>query len=157
MRPRFNPVDGQLYVAGLKGWQTNATREGGFDRVRYTGKPVHMPTGLRAKKTGMEIVFTNRLDKAMAEDTDNWSIQIWNYRWSSSYGSETYLPLHPKRKGLATLNVTSASLASDEKTVFLKIPDMQTVMQMKIKFRIKAKDGSRMRHEIYNTIHELAE
>ena len=38
MRGRFNKRDGQLYVAGLRGWQTNAAREGGLDRVRYTGR-----------------------------------------------------------------------------------------------------------------------
>ncbi len=27
MRARFNPVDGQLYVAGLRGWQTNGAEE----------------------------------------------------------------------------------------------------------------------------------
>ena len=38
MRARFNAADGQLYVCGLKGWQTRATKDGIFQRVRYTGK-----------------------------------------------------------------------------------------------------------------------
>jgi hypothetical protein len=45
MRPRFNPKDGQLYVCGMKGWQTNAAKDACFQRVRYTGKPANMPTG----------------------------------------------------------------------------------------------------------------
>jgi hypothetical protein len=27
MRPRFSPIDGQLYVAGLKGWQTDGAKD----------------------------------------------------------------------------------------------------------------------------------
>jgi hypothetical protein len=38
MRGRCHPVDGQIYVSGLRGWQTDGTRNGGFYRVRYTGK-----------------------------------------------------------------------------------------------------------------------
>ena len=41
MRARFNPVDGQLYVAGLKGWQTNGAKDAAFQRVRYTGQAGH--------------------------------------------------------------------------------------------------------------------
>ena len=49
MRARFNggraypKGDGQLYLCGLKGWQTNAGRDGAFQRVRYTGKPWRAP------------------------------------------------------------------------------------------------------------------
>ena len=52
MRGRVNPRDGQVYVCGLKGWQTSATRDGGFYRVRYTGKPVHMPSSLNVHANG---------------------------------------------------------------------------------------------------------
>ena len=46
MRARFNPADGQLYVAGLSGWQSDAVALTGFDRIRYTGKEVHSVRGL---------------------------------------------------------------------------------------------------------------
>src|SRR6185295_3644043 len=36
-RARFNAKDGQLYLTGLKGWQTTAARDGAFQRVRFTG------------------------------------------------------------------------------------------------------------------------
>ncbi|NBY35837.1 MAG: hypothetical protein EBQ59_00035, partial [Verrucomicrobia bacterium] len=45
MRARFNPQDGQLYVTGLRGWQTTATHNGCLQRVRYTGHPADMPLG----------------------------------------------------------------------------------------------------------------
>src|SRR5439155_484373 len=50
MRPRFNPRDGQLYIAGLQGWQTEAARITGLDRVRYTGKPVYMARDLKVER-----------------------------------------------------------------------------------------------------------
>src|SRR5207248_5109 len=40
MRARFNPKDGQLYLCGLRGWDTNAVKDGQFCRVRYAGKPL---------------------------------------------------------------------------------------------------------------------
>src|SRR5688500_10771925 len=43
MRARFHPIDGQLYVAGLKGWQTGGTRDGCLQRVRYTGGKLLLP------------------------------------------------------------------------------------------------------------------
>ena len=46
MRGRFRPADGQLYVCGLKGWQTSGAKDGALHRVRFTGKPVTMPVGL---------------------------------------------------------------------------------------------------------------
>jgi glucose/arabinose dehydrogenase len=46
MRPRFNPADGQLYLCGMKGWQTNAAKDACFHRVRLTGTPANMPSAL---------------------------------------------------------------------------------------------------------------
>jgi hypothetical protein len=47
MRARFAPHDGELYVAGQRGWQTNGTEDGAIQRVRYTGKPHFSPKALR--------------------------------------------------------------------------------------------------------------
>jgi len=40
MRGRYNPVDGQLYVAGLRGWSSSAAKDCAFQRIRYAGGPV---------------------------------------------------------------------------------------------------------------------
>ena len=47
MRGRFHPVDGQLYLCGMFAWAGSRTQPGGFYRLRYTGKPVHLPVDLR--------------------------------------------------------------------------------------------------------------
>ena len=64
MRGKFNKRDGQFYISGLKGWQSNAGREGGLDRVRYTGRPVAMPSSLKVRGGGIEIVSRRRLRAA---------------------------------------------------------------------------------------------
>jgi len=37
----------------------------------------------------------------------------------------------------------------------LELPDIQPVMQMKIKFNLETADGEPLRSEIFNTIHAL--
>ncbi|MDX1565733.1 MAG: DUF6797 domain-containing protein, partial [Phycisphaeraceae bacterium] len=55
MRGRFHDKDGQLYVSGLKGWQTSGARDGCFQRVRYTGKPTRLPVGLNVHKKFIKV------------------------------------------------------------------------------------------------------
>ena len=52
MRGRFHPKDGQLYACGMFAWAGNQTAPGGFYRIRATGKPMFLPTGLHATKNG---------------------------------------------------------------------------------------------------------
>ena len=165
MRARFNARDGQLYVVGLRGWQTNAVKDGGFDRVRYTGKPVHMPIELHATTKGVQITYTCALDAADANDTQNYTVETWNYKWTSNYGSPEVSTLADdgqakkpgdKKGSHDTLVVKSAKLQADGKTIFLEIPDLKPVMGMKIKAKIKAADGIAVASEIFNTIHNLA-
>jgi hypothetical protein len=164
MRARFNTKDGQLYVAGLRGWQSNAAREGGLDRVRYTGSTVCMPTGLNATPKGMKVTFTSAVDPELASNPENYAVEIWNYKWTSNYGSGDYStlpddpakPKDPKKKTHDPLTVKSAKVGDDGKSVFLEIEGVKPVMQMKITMRIKGADATAANWEIYNTIHELS-
>src|SRR6185295_11660476 len=82
MRARFNPKDGHLYVVGLKGWQTNASNDGGFDRVRYTGKTVHMPEAFKATAKGIYLTYATKLDESYANDASKFTVDAWNYAWT---------------------------------------------------------------------------
>jgi len=155
MRARFNTKDGQLYVAGLRGWQSNAAREGGLDRVRYTGAPVCMPTGLHATPKGMKITFTAPLDPESAGNAENYAVEVWNYKWTQNYGSAEYSTVDPSKKGHDPLTVTAVTLGKDGKSVVLEIAGMKPVMQMKISMRIESAEKAPLKAEIYNTIHEL--
>jgi len=151
-RGRFNPKDGQLYVAGLKGWQTNGAKDGGLQRVRFTGEAFNSVSALSIKKNGVELKFTTELDKAEAGNKDNYQVEVWNYAWTSNYGSPEFKPSSgDKEKGHDKVEIANATLGADGKTVFLEMP-VQVVMQMNIKFRIATKGGDAISQEIFNTI-----
>ncbi len=153
MRARFNPRDGQLYVAGLSEWQSNAARITGFDRVRYTGKPVYSVSGLKVTAKGVDLTFTQPLDRAAAEDLQNWSGKRWNYIRSENYGSPEVGVKDSSKRGRETLNITAAKLSADGKTVSLAVEDLRPVMQQAIKWDIKAQDGTPIAQETQHTIH----
>jgi hypothetical protein len=152
MRPRFNPVDGQLYVVGLKGWQTNGAKDAAFQRVRYTGKTVTFPNSLKVSDKGIRIGFTNQLDTASASDVQNYNVEQWNYKWSKDYGSPEFKVSEPGAKGHDVVEIKSVKVEPGKKEVFLEIPGLQPVMQMSIKMNVKAADGSQVPDRIVNTI-----
>ena len=155
MRRRFNPADGQLYVGGLKGWQTVAGRDGAFQRVRYTGKIVRDVKALHVLSDGIQITFTVPLNKESATDAENYAAQRWNYRWTKRYGSDEYKLSDPNQIGRDTVEIKSVTLSVDGKTVTLAIPDIKPVMQMSIKFRIDAADKTPIELEIDHTINRV--
>ena len=63
----------------------------------------------------------------------------------------------PSKKGRENINITSAKLSADGKTVTLTIEDLRPVMQQAIKWDLKAKDGTKLTQEIQHTIHELGQ
>jgi hypothetical protein len=155
-RARFSPADGQLYVAGLKGWQTNGAKDGAIQRVRYLGKPVTMQNALHFTDKGIYIGFTNPVDPVTAADAGNYSIEQHNYRWTSAYGSADYKLSDPNAKGRDKVDIQSVRLSPDNKTVFLEVPGLQPVMQIRIKMNIKAADGSPLPKDVGGTINVVA-
>ncbi len=155
MRPRFNPVDGQLYNAGLRGWQSNAAKEGGLDRIRYTGKPVVSVAKLNVTKAGVALTFTQPLDKAAAEDVQNYSGERWNYQRTSNYGSPEFSVENPDKKGHDKLDITAAKLSADGKTVLLAITALKPVNQQLLKFRLKTAAGAELKQDVLHTINVI--
>jgi len=177
MRARFNPKDGQLYVTGLRGWQTTATQNGCFQRVRYTGAATRMPIALAATKKGIKVDFTCELEAQAAGDAGNWNLEIWNYVWSSAYGSPDTSTLETKVAATELGNdgklqfskaqmserkhdamaVRSATLSADRRSVFLEITDLRPAMQMQLKYELKSADGAELRGQVIHTVHALPE
>jgi hypothetical protein len=160
MRARFHPVDGQLYITGFQGWQTSAAEEGGFQRVRYTGKPLLMATELHVTDKGVYLTFLEPLGEG-AEDADSYGVEIWNYLYSGNYGSPELSILHPERvreqgkDNRDPLPVKSAKLSPDRRTVFLAVEGMRPVMQMKVTWNVDSAAGAKMKGEVHNSIHSL--
>jgi hypothetical protein len=153
MRGRFNAHDGQLYVGGLKGWQTDGGKDGAIQRVRYTGETFTVQNSLRVTDQGIHIGFTAPLDPSTATDPENYSIQQYNYKWTKEYGSPEFKVSDPTKKGRDELKIKSVRLSSDKKEVFLEVPELQPVMQMLIRGNgIVAADGTPVTVEVANTI-----
>ncbi|MDC0144570.1 hypothetical protein OAK45_08590 [Verrucomicrobia bacterium] len=155
MRPRFNPSDGHLYVAGLKGWQSNAARITGLDRIRYTGKKLYTVRGLKVNKAGVHLTFTQPLDVKSASDSENYAITRWNYQRTQNYGSPTFKVSNPKEKGSEGMKITGVALSADRKTVTLSVEDLRPCDQQLIRFNVEAADGNSIRTEVMHTIHAL--
>jgi hypothetical protein len=165
MRGRFSPFDGQLYTVGLRVWQSNAAKESAFHRVRYTGKPVVMPTQVNVQPNGVEITFTGPLDPETAKDPGSYAVDQWNYKWSKDYGSKLYSVKDPTKaieKSLQAssgdpVEVKSVKLSADHKTVFLEYAEpVVPVMQHHIRFNLNDESGKPLKvNELYQTINKV--
>jgi hypothetical protein len=155
MRPQFNPVDGQLYVVGLRGWQTTAVKDGCLQRVRYTGKPAAMPLTLRVRKTGIDLGFSDALDAEIASDADSWTALGFNVVSTPDYGSPEFQVGDPKKRGREKLEISKAVLGADGKTVSLEIPALRPMTNLLVKFSLRTAAGARLQSEVVLTVNQL--
>lgn len=155
MRGRFHPRDGQLYVSGLRGWQTRAIRDGCFQRVRYTGSAVNLPCRVRTFRNGIKLTFTDRLDAETASDVGNYFVEQWNYDWTANYGSPQYKVSNPGEVGRDEVELVSATLLDDGHAVFLEMPSIQPVHQMSIRWILRSAEGAKLKHTYMHTIHQV--
>lgn len=154
-RARFRNEDNALYLTGLRGWQSRAGQDASFNRLRYTGKPYLLPTELHVVPEGLKITFAEPLDKATAEDVDNYNIEQWNYRWTPAYGSPHFKISDPKQNGHDEVEIDSATLSADGRTVTLAIADLAPVMQMKTSFTLKTAAGQEVKTTLHHTINAV--
>jgi hypothetical protein len=155
MRGRFSDRDGQLYVTGLKGWQTSGARDGCLQRVRYVGGDWPRPLALNAHNNGVLLRFGVKLDEELANDPESYAVHHWNYRWTSQYGSPDYKVSNPDKTGRDKLKVLSAKLQPNGKSVFIEIEGIQPVMQMEIAYDLENDNGDELVDKVHNTIHKL--
>ncbi|MDA0751274.1 MAG: PA14 domain-containing protein [Verrucomicrobia bacterium] len=161
MRLRFNERDGQLYISGLKGWQSNAGRDGGLDRIRYTGNPVAMPSGLQATPSGLKVTFTEPLDPSTANDPGSFSLRASDILWNQEYGSQEYeldqrhLPPNEWKTGWTSMSVTGSELQPDGKSVLLHIDNWRPAHMMELNIDVKTTGGQNIRTRVHHTVHVI--
>jgi mono/diheme cytochrome c family protein len=148
-----NPTDGQLYVAGFQIWGSTAKEISGIARLRYTGAPYALPREVAALDKGILLRFDVPLDASVATNPANFSVERWNYRRTANYGSPHFKP--DGSKGQESMTPSSAYLSRDGKAVFIGVPGMQRVMQMRLGWALAAKDGTKLSQNAYFTPHEL--
>jgi len=148
MRGRFHPTNGQLYGSGMFAWAGTQQQAGGFYRIRYTGKPAYMPIAMEAITTGMRITFSDPLDKAFVEQQAEYAVEIWDLKRTRNYGSKHY--------NQQPLDVTSATLSDDGRTLYLEIDDLRPTWGMEIRCELKGLgDKEPVTRVIHNSIHHL--
>lgn len=150
-----NPADGQLYVAGFQvlGWGTTATRLAGLGRVRYTGAPVTIPRQVTPMREGVLLRFDVALDPERAADAANYVAASWGYKRTFKYGSPNYKA--DGTTGVDVLTPTQAFVSADRRGVFVTIPGMAPVMQLKVGWTVRAGDGRLVQGEAYTTPYTL--
>jgi putative heme-binding domain-containing protein len=152
-RGRFNPKDGQLYVSGMGGWGTYTPDDGCFQRVRYTGDPVQLPTRFHVYQNGILVRFSQALDSPWAVEPSSHFAQCWNYRYSAGYGSAELSPSHAGIPGHDHLTIASAHVTPDGHGLFLEIPALQPVNQLHL--HLSPARGET--HDMIVTVHKLDE
>ncbi|WP_145082112.1 DUF6797 domain-containing protein [Aureliella helgolandensis] len=136
-RGRFSPLDGQLYVSGMTGWGSYTPDSGCFQRVRYTGAPVILPTGFHLHRNGVALYFPQPLEGETSQQVAQHFAQAWNYRYSAAYGSPEYSTQHYGVRGHDRVQITSAHLLDAGKTLFLEIPDLRPCNQLHLQIAVQ--------------------
>ncbi|MEI6236075.1 MAG: DUF6797 domain-containing protein [Planctomycetota bacterium] len=159
MRGRVNPTDGQIYLAGMRGWQTSAPETGGLHRIRYTGKPYNAPMEAKIANNSITITFNEKLDPASVQDASNWDVRRFNVKYTSGYGSDEYSLIDETKKHRCgdhasrdVVEVKSVKLDADGKTVKVELADVKLCTNMVIRYKIEGADGSKIKQELDYTV-----
>jgi hypothetical protein len=132
----------------MSAWGTNQMlRGGGLYRIRYTGRPLTVPTRLSASVSGVALSFTSSLDSKKAGDVKNYEVKTWDLVRSSTYGSDRY--------NEQTLSISKVDV--NGKTVSLYLNDVKPVDVMTISYNLLDIHGNPLQGTVQNTIHNLSE
>ncbi|MEO6244277.1 MAG: DUF6797 domain-containing protein [Opitutaceae bacterium] len=152
----INPADGQLYIAGFQviGWGNVLDTGSGLARVRYTGAPVTLPREIVPMQNGVLLRFEVALDPETARNPASYSLQSWAYQRTYKYGSPQFKA--DGTPGQDALTPSSAYLSRDGRSVFIGVPAMKPVMQLRIGWSLATAAGQRFDANAYTTPYELA-
>ena len=150
-----NPVDGQLYIAGFQiaGWGNTLETLTGIERVRYTGAPSLSPREIIPTDRGILLRFDVALDPAKAANPGSYSLATWRYKRAPSYGSAQYKA--DGKTGNDWLTASSAYVSLDGKSVFIGVPGLKPVEQLRLGWDLATAKGIEMRANAYTTPYEL--
>jgi len=149
MRAAVNPKDGQLYVTGLKGWDTRAKADGCLSRVRHVGgdKPSALLTGFGVDGETITLHFSGELDPASLTG-DAFNASMWNYLYSKRYGSTR----HDAQKLEA-----AATLGEDGRSVALRLPGLKPVDQLELTYELKDAAGNEVEQRAIFTLKKVGD
>ena len=151
-----NPADGQLYVAGFQvlGWGTTAPRLAGLGRVRYTGAASTLPREVVPMDKGVLLRFETPLDPKRAVDPASYAVASWHYQRTYRYGSPVLKA--DGTPGVDRLVPSSAYLSKDGRSVFIGLPGIKPVMQMRMGWTLATAGGTVFQDSTVFTPYELS-
>ena len=129
--------------------------DGCFQRLRLVNGPLRQPIDYATAPGQIEVTFDAPLDRELAEDPESYSLEQWNYLWSSQYGSKDWSIRDPKKNGRDTVAVKAAKLKKDNRTVVLAVPGLTKAMQFELKYDMDDANGKLVRGSMAGTINEL--
>ncbi len=135
-RGRFHPDNGQLYAVGMFAWAGSQRGDGGFFRIRHTGKPAYLPINVQATKGKYTLTFSDNLPK-----DGEYRVKAWDLKRTKSYGSKHY--------NERELKVAKAQVNGN--TLTLDIPELQPTWGLEV--RCKFSNGEE--RVLHSSIHEL--
>ncbi len=151
----MNPADGQLYIAGFQilGWGTTSLRLAGLGRVRYTGAQSTLPSAVVPMDKGLLLRFESPLDAKKAADPASYTVTSWHYVRTYKYGS-------PQLKadgtpGSDVLVPSSAYISKDGRSVFIGLPGIKPVMQMRVGWTLATAGGTAFQDSASFTPYDL--
>ena len=150
-----NPADGQLYLAGFQviGWGNVNDALAGMGRIRFTGAPVTLPREVVPMDQGVLLRFDVALDPARARDPASYSIQTWDYQRTYKYGSPQYKA--DGTPGQDAWPASAAYLSEDGRSVFVAVPGMKPVMQLRVGWSLATAAGAAFAENAYTTPYAL--
>ena len=155
-RSRYNPHDGQFYVAGTAGWASYYQEPGSLQRVRYQGGDLHLPEGVETRSNGLIVRFNTAIDPESLSLANAFCEQ-WNYLYSKGYGSSEYSVKKPGIAGHDPVEIRSLHLIEDGRTLFVEIPQLHPVMQLHLYLDLKTTDGKPFSPDIYYSIIQIGD
>ena len=150
-----NPADGQLYLGGFQvlGWGTTASRLAGLGRVRYTGGVSTLPRELVPMDKGVLLRFDEAVDRGAAANPDSYALASWSYKRTYQYGSPQFRA--DGTPGIDPLPPSSAYVSRDGRTVFISVPGMTPVMQMRLGWSLATATGTKFQETAHFTPYDL--
>jgi hypothetical protein len=115
-----------------------------------------MVADAKVKRGELLLQFSFPVDPASIEREGAVSGELWNYRWSSAYGSDQYSPTTGER-GVDPLRIQKLVLEKEGTVLRIYAQELRPVDQLHLTLRLKARDGDPFEEDLYWTIHAIPE
>ena len=151
-----NPADGQLYIAGF---QITRVGDDGDTPGRTRARALHGCAGHRPATGHADARRRPPAVRRRARPCQRRGRRqlpgrdSWGYKRTFRYGSPNYKA--DGTTGIDPLVPSRAYVSADGRGVFVAIPDMRPVMQLKVGWKVRARDGRAVEGEAYTTPYAL--